>query len=64
MTNSLATGSSRSHCVVYLMVEKSFSDGKLEYGKLCLVSDAASASNLCSDVNAAPQFIVSITCLL
>ena len=33
----LVAGSSRSHCVVYLMVEKSHPDGKLEYGKLCLV---------------------------
>ena len=30
-------GSSRSHCVVYLMVEKRFQDARLEYGKLCLV---------------------------
>lgn len=39
----LATGSSRSHCVVYLMVEKSYSDGKLEYGKLSLVGVPLSA---------------------
>ena len=32
-----AAGSSRSHCVVYLMVEKAFPDGRLEYGKLSLV---------------------------
>ena len=45
----LAAGSSRSHCVVYLMVEKSYSDGKLEYGKLSLVGNAAQASpQLCA----------------
>ena len=34
---TIAAGSSRSHCVVYLMAEKAFPDGRLEYGKLSLV---------------------------
>lgn len=30
-------GSSRSHCVVYLVVERVYPDGRKEFGKLCLV---------------------------
>lgn len=36
-------GSSRSHCVVYLLVEKSFPDGRVEFGKLALVVRGCSA---------------------
>lgn len=34
---AMNAGSSRSHCVVYLLCEKQFPDGRLEYGKLALV---------------------------
>ena len=51
----LCAGSSRSHCVVYLMVAKSFPDGKVEYGKLCLVRKfsgiALYQKLICTNVN-------------
>ena len=34
---AMNAGSSRSHCVVYLLCEKAFPDGRVEYGKLALV---------------------------
>jgi hypothetical protein len=34
---AMNAGSSRSHCVVYLIVERAFADGRIECGKLCLV---------------------------
>ena len=53
---AVATGSSRSHCVVYLMVEKSYSDGKLEYGKLSLVG-------VSSQLPLAAPFTVALACV-
>lgn len=34
---AMNAGSSRSHCVVCLGVERAFPDGRSEFGKLCLV---------------------------
>lgn len=34
--------SSRSHCIIYIMVEKELEDGSLSYGKLCIVDLAGS----------------------
>ncbi|KAL4452306.1 hypothetical protein ABPG75_007968 [Micractinium tetrahymenae] len=39
---AMNAGSSRSHCVVYLVVERSYPDGRTEFGKLCLVDLAGS----------------------
>ncbi|GAB4818979.1 hypothetical protein N2152v2_006025 [Parachlorella kessleri] len=39
---AMNAGSSRSHCVVYLLCEKAFPDGRVEYGKLALVDLAGS----------------------
>ncbi|KAK9806816.1 hypothetical protein WJX72_003710 [[Myrmecia] bisecta] len=40
---AMNAGSSRSHCIVYLMVEKVYEeDGRVEHGKLCLVDLAGS----------------------
>lgn len=36
-------GSSRSHCVVTLVVERHYPDGRAEFGKLCLVVRCAAA---------------------
>ena len=34
---AMNAGSSRSHCIVYILCEKAFPDGRVEYGKLALV---------------------------
>lgn len=34
---AMNAGSSRSHCVIYVVVEKAHGDGRVEFGKLCLV---------------------------
>ncbi|GMH36345.1 hypothetical protein BSKO_04213 [Bryopsis sp. KO-2023] len=36
------SGSSRSHCIVYIMVEKQKCDGSIQYAKLCMVDLAGS----------------------
>lgn len=38
---AMNAGSSRSHCVIYVVVEKAHADGRVEFGKLCLVVSAA-----------------------
>lgn len=38
---AMNAGSSRSHCVIYVVVEKAHVDGRVEFGKLCLVVSAA-----------------------
>jgi hypothetical protein len=40
---AMNAGSSRSHCVVYLLVSKAFPDGRVELGKLALVVSGHSA---------------------
>lgn len=45
---AMNAGSSRSHCVIYVVVEKAHGDGRVEFGKLCLVVGAAGhAGGLC-----------------
>ncbi|PRW56939.1 kinesin [Chlorella sorokiniana] len=39
---AMNAGSSRSHCVIYVVVEKAHADGRVEFGKLCLVDLAGS----------------------
>ena len=41
---AMNAGSSRSHCVVYLVVERAFPDGRTEFGKLCLVVGGSAAA--------------------
>ncbi|KAI7845148.1 hypothetical protein COHA_001193 [Chlorella ohadii] len=39
---AMNAGSSRSHCIIYVIVEKAHADGRVEFGKLCLVDLAGS----------------------
>ncbi len=41
-------GSSRSHCIIYVIVEKAHADGRVEFGKLCLVVRDSGAQELCN----------------
>jgi hypothetical protein len=43
-STGMNVASSRSHCLINLMVEKHFPDGSFSYGKLCLVDLAGAQS--------------------